>query len=95
MKYNLLSWKNLMKYVDVCPVYKIMHGLTSPPLRQFVNIEQTAYDFTRGAARGDYIIPQGQSALRQSAFSVKAALKWNSIPATIRELDTFSLFRNC
>ena len=83
----------MIKYVDVCLMYKIIYGLTSPPLRQFVNIRTTAYGFTRGAARGDCIIPLRKSTFSQSAFSVRAALEWNSIPATIRELDTYSSFR--
>jgi len=32
-KYNLLSWDNMIKYVHVCLMYKIIHGLTSPPLK--------------------------------------------------------------
>ena len=63
-KYNLLSWENMIKDVDVCLMYKIIYGLISPPLRQFVNIRTTAYGFTGGAARGDCIIP-----LRKSTFS--------------------------
>ena len=70
----------MIKYVDVCLMYKIIYGLASPLLRQFVNI--------KGAARGDCIIPLRKSTFSQSAFSVKAALEWNSIPATIRELGT-------
>lgn len=27
--YNLLSWENLIKYVDVCLMYRIIYGLTS------------------------------------------------------------------
>ena len=60
---------------------------------QFVNIGTTAHRFARGTARGDCIIPLRKSTFSQSAFSAKAALERNSIPATIRELDTSSLFR--
>ena len=77
----------------LCIRLQITYGLTSPPLRQFVNIRTTAYWFTRGAARGDCIIPLRKSTFSQSAFSDKTALEWNSIPATIRELDTYSSFR--
>ena len=74
-------------------MHKIIYGSTTPPLRQFVNIRTTAYGFTRGAARGDCIIPFRKSSFSQSAFSARAALEWNSIPATIRDLNTYSLFR--
>ncbi len=43
--------------------------------------------------RGDCIIPLRQSNFSQSAFSVKAAREWNTIPTTIRDLDTYALFR--
>ena len=55
--------------------------LTSPPL-------------TRGAARGDCIIPLRKSYFSQSSFSVKAAQQWNSIPPPIRDQSTFTLFKS-
>ena len=35
-KYHLLSWENLIKYANVCLIYKIIHGLVPPPLACFV-----------------------------------------------------------
>ena len=74
-------------------MYKVIHGSISPLLRQFVNIKTFAYGFKRGAARGDCIIPLRKSYFSQSAFSVRAALEWNSIPATFRDPNTDSLCR--
>lgn len=74
-------------------MYKITYGLASPPLNQLVNIRTTVYRSTRGALRGDCIIPLRQSKFSQSAFSVKAAREWNTIPTTIRDLDTDKVFR--
>ncbi len=92
-KYNLLSWENMIKYANVCLMYKIIYGLSSPPLGQLVCIRTTDYRLTRGALRGDCIIPLRRSKFSQSAFSVKAAREWNTIPTTIRDLDTYALFR--
>jgi len=91
-KYNLLSWDNLIKYVHVCLMYKIIHGLTSPPLKQFVTT-RTGYRLTRGAARGDCIVPLRKSAFSHAAFSVQAAVDWNYIPVSIRELQSFNSFK--
>ncbi len=87
-KYNLLSWENMIKYANVCLMYKIIYGLSSPPLGQLVRIRTTDYHSTRGALRGDCIIPLRRSKFSQAAFSVKAAQEWNIIPTTIRDLDT-------
>ncbi len=83
-KYNLLSWENMIKYANVCLMYKIIYGLSSPPLGQLVRIRTTDYRLTRGALRGDCIIPLRRSKFSQSAFSVKAAREWNTIPTTMR-----------
>lgn len=93
VKYKLLSWDNLTVYLNACLMYKIIRGLTSPPLSQFVSIRTAAYRLTRGAARGDCIIPFRSSAFSQSAFSITAAKEWNSIPISIRELPTYSAYR--
>ena len=81
-----------LKHANACLFYKIVNGLTSPPLRQFINIRTTATRVTRGAERGDCIIPLRKSSFSQSSFSVKAAQQWNSIPSPIRYQTTFSLF---
>lgn len=86
--YNLLSWENMIKYVNVCLTYKIIYGLTSPPLNQLVNVRTTVYRSTRGALRGDCIIPLRWSKFSQSAFSVKVAQEQNTIPTIIRDPGT-------
>lgn len=55
-KYNLLSWDNLIKYVNVCLMFKTIRSPNSP-LKQYVNIRTTVHRFTRGGERGDCIIP--------------------------------------
>jgi len=74
-------------------MYKIIYGLSSPPLGQLVHIRTTDYRFTRGALRQECIIPLRQSKFSQSAFSVKAAQEWNNIPTTLKDLDTYALFK--
>lgn len=93
-KHKLLSWENVIKNSNLCLFYKIIHGLSSPPLSQFVNIRNTAQRVTRGSARGDCVVPLRKSTFSQSAFSVRAAQEWNSVPQNIRELTTYTLFKN-
>ena len=90
-KYKFLNWENLIKYTDSCLMYKILHKLAPPVLRQFVNTGSTAC--TRSAVRGDCILPLRKSAFSQSAFSIKAARDWNLIPTQIRDLQTYASFK--
>ncbi len=92
-KYRLLSWENMVKYSNLCLVYKIIHGLSSPPLHQFVNTRTANHSRTRGAASVDCIIPFRKSAFGQTDFSVRAAAEWNLTPINIRNLNTYSTFK--
>lgn len=56
-------------------MYKITHELTSPLLRQFVNLRSNYTQVHRGAAGGDCIMPLWTSSFSQSAFSGNAALE--------------------
>ena len=92
-KHILFSWENMVKFADLCFFYKIIHGLSSPPLRQFINIRTTDYSRTRGAARGDCIIPFRKSVFGKNAFFVRAATEWNLTPLYIRNVTTYSTFK--
>ncbi|KAK0155602.1 hypothetical protein N1851_002080 [Merluccius polli] len=91
--HNMLSWDNMIKYSNMCLMYKVINNLTSPPLKKLVQVRTSAYHSTRGAARGDCIIPLRKSQFGQSTFSHKAAQEWNTIPAHIRELDSHPSFK--
>lgn len=80
------------KHKNACLFYKIIHGLSTPPLREFVNIRTNPCRITRGVTRGDCIIPSRKSAFSQSAFSVTASREWNNIPTCIRDLNTYRSF---
>ena len=92
-KDNMLSWDNMIKYANMCLMYKVINNLTSPPLKEFVQVRTSAYHSTRSAERGDCIIPLRKSRFGQSTFSHKAAQDWNTIPAPIRELDSHQSFK--
>lgn len=91
-KYNLLSWENMIKHINASLLYKIIHGMSPPPLRDFVSIRTNPHRITRGVTRGDCTIPFRKSASSQSAFSVKASREWNNIPTCIRDLNTYWSF---
>lgn len=59
-KYNLLSWENMIKHKNACLFYKIIHGLSTPPLREFVNIRTNPCRFTRGVTRGTALFHLGK-----------------------------------
>ena len=90
LKYKLLHWENMIKYSHSCLMYKIIHGLVPPVLNQFVELASTS---TRSAARGDCVVPFRKSTFSQSAFSIRAAHEWNSIPTHIRNLSNYASFK--
>lgn len=94
LKYNILSLENLIKFTNCCQVYKILHGMAPPPLCDFINLRTTTHRITRGVSRGDCIIPLRKSVFSKSAFSVRASQEWNTIPSSIRDINTYSLFRS-
>lgn len=91
-KHKLLSWENVIRYSNLCLIFKIIHGLSSPPLSQFVNIRNATNRVTQGAARGDCCSSQ-EKYLQSECFTVTAAQEWNCVPQNIRELTTYTLFK--
>lgn len=89
-----LSWENLIRFTNITLTYKILHGMAPPPLSDLIRVRPNTNRVTRGASRGDCIIPQKKTAFSQSAFSVRASKEWNSIPTTIREINSYGLFRS-
>lgn len=51
-KHHLLSWENVIKYSNLCLIYKVLHGLSSLPLNQFVSIGDNTSANQRSSARG-------------------------------------------
>uniref|UniRef100_A0A8C8E3R6 Reverse transcriptase domain-containing protein n=1 Tax=Oryzias sinensis TaxID=183150 RepID=A0A8C8E3R6_9TELE len=92
-KHGLLSWENMVKFSNLCLMYKILHGLSSPPLHQFINIRTADHSRTRSAVKGDCIIPFRKSVFGQTAFSVRAATEWNFTLVSIRNQNTYHLFK--
>lgn len=69
------------------------NGLAPPILSQFVNIAPTGYRLTRSVVRGDCIVPLRKSAFSQTAFSVRAAHEWNSVPTYITHFNAYASFK--
>ncbi len=92
--YNLLSWENISKFKNVCLVYKIMPGSAPPPLADFIKFKSIENRVTRGAAKGDCIIPYRKTLFGQAIFSFRASHLWNSIPQLIRECTSFKSFKH-
>lgn len=92
-KYQLLTWDNLIKFKNICLIYKIRYGLAPPPLCDFIHFRSSEVRVTRGAVREDCIIPRRKTAFGQAVFSVRAVQQWNTVPATIRESLSFFSFK--
>ena len=61
--YKLLSWEDLIKYKNICLVFKILHITAPPPLNSFIIQPKSSNQITRGTTRGDLLIP-----FRKSTF---------------------------
>uniref|UniRef100_A0A3B3BZN4 Reverse transcriptase domain-containing protein n=1 Tax=Oryzias melastigma TaxID=30732 RepID=A0A3B3BZN4_ORYME len=87
-KHSLLNWDNLHKFMDIRLMFKVLHNLAPDPLSVFVNRRKDSERVTRGSVRGDCLIPLRRSAFSQSAWSVRSAAEWNSVPEEIRQSTT-------
>lgn len=84
-KYNLFNLDNLRKYSDVCLVFKIIHDLAPPPLKDFIMLcADHNTKFTRASTRGDCVTPMHRTKFGQSSFSNKAISLWNSLLLDIK-----------
>ena len=92
-KYNLLNWDSFQKFSGLCLFYKVMHGLAPAPLAEFISQKNRTERVTRGSVRGDCVIPLRKSAFGQSAWSVRGASEWNSIPEEVKQQSTYQTFK--
>lgn len=87
--YNLLNWDNLIKLAGLVLVYKILNGQAPPPLNEFLKRNSRT---TRAGSRGDCLVPFRKSVFGQLSFSFRASQTRNTVPASIRDLETLSSF---
>ena len=93
-KYNLLSYDNFVHYANMCLMYRIIHNLAPPPLKEFVSLCSDNIKQTRAAIRGNCIIHLRRTEFGRSAFSIRATNMWNSTPSSIRQSPTFTSFKH-
>ena len=60
---KLLSWEDVIKYKNICLVFKILHITAPPPLNSSIIQPKSSNQVTRGTTRGDLLIP-----FRKSTF---------------------------
>lgn len=84
-RYNMLNYANLIIYLDIRVVFKVIHNAAPPLLRGFVQActERTGRA-TRSTSKGDCSIPVQCTVFTQSVFSFKAINEWNNLPTEIK-----------
>uniref|UniRef100_A0A3Q4HCI2 Ig-like domain-containing protein n=1 Tax=Neolamprologus brichardi TaxID=32507 RepID=A0A3Q4HCI2_NEOBR len=55
----------------VCLIYKVLHSLAPPPLKQFIRHKESSDRTTRATIRGDLFIPHRRTAFGQNVLSVQ------------------------
>lgn len=91
-KHSLLNWNSIHKFLNLNLIYKVTHDLAPAPLAEFISQRNSSERVTRGFATGDCVIPLRRSVFSRSAWSVRGATEWNSIPEEVRQLNTYKAF---
>lgn len=92
-KYDVLKFENLIFYNNVCFLFKIIHNIAAPPLRQFITLcSDRMTRTTRSTVRGECSLPKCRTAFARSAFSVISMSQWNTLPSEIIATTTFKIF---
>ncbi len=74
-------------------MYKLFHDLAPPPLKQCVTFCKDNIGRLGHQLEVTVQLNLKNCFFGKSAFSVKAAERWNLIPVYIRECATFSIFK--
>ncbi len=74
-------------------MYKLFHDLAPRPLKQCATFCKDNIRQTRSSVRGDCSNQFKKTVFGQSAFSVRAAERWNLIPVYIRKCTTLRIFK--
>lgn len=92
-KHRLLGFHNMINLKMACQIYKVLHSLAPSPLKDFIKTKDSSQRTTRASTRGDLIIPHRYTTFGQTVLSVRGGNMWNSLPLTLRECPTYSLFK--
>lgn len=91
-KHNILNWDSFQRFADLCLFYKVLNNLAPPPLMEFICQKNSRERLTRSSTRADCVIPLRNSSFSQSAWSVKGAKEWNSMPVAVKQQTTYKTF---
>lgn len=81
VKYDILSFDNLIKHSNVSLLHKIIYSATAPPLKKFVTLcSEKTVRTTRSVTRGECSFPQCKTQFGSSSFSCVAMRQWNTLP---------------
>ena len=83
-KHNLFTFDNFVTYSNINLVFKCLHNHVSPLFSRLVGRRQNSGRATRASTNGDCIVPKCKNSFGQSAFSVKGANLWNSLPTELK-----------
>ena len=83
-KHNLFTFENFVIYCNTNLVFKCLHNHVSPLFSGLVARRQNTGRATRASTNGDCIVPKCKNSFGQSAFSVKGANLWNSLPTELK-----------
>jgi len=93
-----LHWLPVKERIDfkiACLVFKCLNGMAPPPLAQLISIKE--YTRTTRASThssNELVIPLAKKATCASrSFSVYGPTLWNSLPVSIRRIDSYNPFK--
>ena len=82
-------------YFTALMTYKALNNLTPSYIRDIFNpLSEVSSVNTRGVSDGNLYLPMFRTAMGQRSFSYRATKIWNSIPPSIRNNESVSLFKS-
>ena len=91
-KHKILSFANFISLHFVKLVFKCLNNTAPVPLCKTIK-QQSSRSTTRAASKGNCSIPFRRTSFAQTAFSVKGAKLWNSLPDNLKSIPTLATFK--
>lgn len=93
---NQSTFPNAWKSSVVTPIYKAGEPTDVASYRpiEFVSLCSDNIRRTRASTRGNCVVQYRSTEFGRSAFSIRAANFWNTIPSNIRQCSTLSSFKS-
>ncbi len=93
VKLKWLPLANRFNHNKAVLVYKCLHDLVPPYMRNIFTYQSNVRYSLRSEAHSDLVVPKPRIEMYRQSFSYSGAKIWNSLPASIRQSDSLAKFK--